>query len=100
MFTGTYLHCKEVPKEAIFERKIAEGLKLRKESLAEIKSKEENINNELFNYQFSDYRNPSSMYKKVRRTKNAEINQDKVDLIKKVLVNYKKSLIINPKIIT
>ena len=40
------------------------------------------------------------MYKKVRRTKNAEINQDKVDLIKKVLVNYKKSLIINPKIIT
>ena len=50
MFTGTYLHYKEVPKEAIFERKIAERLKLRKESLAEIKSKEENINNELFNY--------------------------------------------------
>ena len=50
MFTGTYLHCKEVPKEAIFERKIAGRLKLRKESLAEIKSKEENINNELFNY--------------------------------------------------
>ena len=30
IFTGTYLHYKDVPKETIFERSIAERIKLRK----------------------------------------------------------------------
>ena len=37
IFNGAYLHYREVPKETIFERTIAERLKLRKERLAEIK---------------------------------------------------------------
>ena len=30
IFTGTYLHYKDVPKETIFEKSIAERIKLRK----------------------------------------------------------------------
>ena len=97
IFTSAYLHYKEVPKETMSERSIAERLKLRKERLTEIKRKEENINNQLFNYYFSVYRNPSSMYEKLSEAKNAEINQDKVDLIKKVLSKLQKVVDYAPK---
>ena len=39
IFTGTYLHYKDVPKETIFDKGIAERTKLRKERLSEIKKK-------------------------------------------------------------
>ena len=91
------MHYKEVPKETMSERSIVERLKLRKERLTEIKRKEENINNQLFNYYFSVYRNPSSMYEKLSEAKNAEINQDKVDLIKKVLSKLQKVVDYAPK---
>ena len=48
IFTGTYLHYKYVPKETMFERSIAERIKLRKRGLHEIKGTEQNINNELY----------------------------------------------------
>ena len=48
VFTGAYLHYKNVSKETMFERSIAERTKLRRGRLDEIKRKEQNINNELF----------------------------------------------------
>ena len=65
IFTGVYLHYKNVPKETMFERSIAERIKLRRERLDEIKRKEQNINNELFKEYFTDYQSPSNMYKKL-----------------------------------
>ena len=51
----------------------------------------------MFNYYFSVYRNPSSMYEKLSETKNAEIHQDKVDLIKKVLSKLQRVVDYAPK---
>ena len=65
IFTGAYLHYKRVPKETMFERSIAERTKLSRGRLDEVKRKEQNINDELFNAYFTDYQNPSSMYKKL-----------------------------------
>ena len=48
IFTGAYLHFKDVPKETMFGRKIAERIKLRKGRVDEIKVKEQNLNNKLF----------------------------------------------------
>ena len=45
IFTGTYLHYRELPKKTIFGRNIAEGVKLRKQRLDIINKKTENINN-------------------------------------------------------
>ena len=67
IFTGMYLHYKNVSKEAMFKRSIAERIKLRKERFDEIKRKEQNINNELFKASFTDYQSPSSMNKKIKR---------------------------------
>ena len=39
IFTGIYLYYKNVSKEAMFERRIAERIKLRKESLMKLKEK-------------------------------------------------------------
>ena len=39
VFTGTYLHYKDVSKETIFERSIAERVKLRRGRFDEIKRK-------------------------------------------------------------
>ena len=55
IFSGSYLHYKNVLKETILERSIAERTKLRRGKLDEIKSKEQNINNELFKEYFTDY---------------------------------------------
>ena len=49
----------------MFERSIAERTKLSRGRLDEVKRKEQNINDELFNAYFTDYQNPSSMYKKL-----------------------------------
>ena len=51
------------------EESIAERTKLRREGIAEIKRKEENINNLVFKYYFSKYQNPSDKYKKICETK-------------------------------
>ena len=83
IFTGDYLHYKNVPKETIFERTTAERTKLRRGTSDEIERKEQNINNELFNAYFTDYQYPSSMYKKLSETKGA-VNEFRVDSIKKV----------------
>ena len=49
IFTDLYWHySKDVPKETMFERSIAERIKLRKKGLHEIKGTEQNINNELY----------------------------------------------------
>ena len=72
IFTGTYLHYKDVPKETMFEGSIAERIKSRKGRLDEIERKEQNINNELFKEYFIDYQSPSNMYKKLGETENAE----------------------------
>ena len=87
IFIGLYLHYKDVPQEKMFERSIAERIKLRKERFVEIKRKEQNINSELFKVYFTDYQSPSSMYKKLSETENTEINKARADLIKKVLIN-------------
>ena len=48
IFTGLYFHYKNVPEETMFERSIAERIKLRRGRSDEIERKEQNINNELF----------------------------------------------------
>ena len=65
IFTGAYLHYEEVPKETIFERNIAERVKLRRQRLDIIKKKKENISNELLNYYFT-YLNPNIMLERLR----------------------------------
>ena len=92
IFTGTYLHYKYVPKETMFERSIAERIKLRKERFDEIKTKEQNINNELFEAYFIDYQIPGSMYKKSSETKNAKIDKTRVSFIEKVLTKLKSPI--------
>ena len=46
IFTGAYEHYKNVPKETMFERSIAERTKLRRGKSDEIERKEQKINNE------------------------------------------------------
>ena len=84
IFTGTYLHYKNVPEETMLERSIAERTKLSRGCLDEIKIKEQNISNELFKKYFTNYQSPSNMYKKLSETK-AALNEVRVDSIKKVL---------------
>ena len=73
----------------MFERSIAERIKLRRGRLDEIKRKEQNINHELFNAYFTGYQNPSSMYKKLSETED-EVNEARVDSIKKVFSKLKR----------
>ena len=96
IFTGAYLHYKNVPKETMFERSIAERTKLRRERLDEIKRKEQNINNELFKEYFTDYQSPSNMYKKLSETEGA-VNEVRVDSIKKVLSKLQRIMDYVPK---
>ena len=81
IFTGAYLHCKDVPKETMFVRSIAERIKSRKGRLDEIKGKEQNINSKLFKEYVTDYQSPSNIYRKSIERENAEINKIKVDFI-------------------
>ena len=75
------------------EESIAGRIKLRKERIAEIEGEEKNINNELFKKYFTNYRSPSDMYKKLRKTEGTR-NENQVYLIKEVLnkIEWKKSL--------
>ena len=75
IFTSTYLHCKNVPKETMFERNIAEKTILRRGRSDEIGRKEQKINNELFKAYFTDYQNPSSMHKNLSEAKGT-VNED------------------------
>ena len=97
IFTGAYFHYKDVPKETLFERSIAERIRLRRERLDEIKRKEKNINNLLFKEYFTDYQSPSNMHKKLSDTENVEINKTKVDIIKKILSKLQKTVDNVPK---
>ena len=90
IFTGAYLDFKDVPKETVSERSIAERTKLRRERLVEIKRKEQNIKNELFKTYFTEYQCPSNMYKKLSKAKDA-VNEVRVDSIKAVLNKLKKN---------
>ena len=77
----------------MFERSIAERIKLKKERLDELKKKEEqNINNELLKKYFTDYQSPSNIYKKLSETGNAEINKIKVDFIKEILSKLQRTV--------
>ena len=94
IFTGTYFHYKDVPKEKLFERTIAERTKL-KGKFDEIKRKEQNINSELFKAYFTDYQSPSNMYKKLSKWKDT-VNDVWVDFIKKVLSKSKRVIEYTP----
>ena len=84
IFTANYLHYKNVPKETIFARSMAERTQLRRRRLDEIERKEQKINNKLFNEYFTDYESPSNIYRKISEKKDAA-NEVWVDFIKKVL---------------
>ena len=88
IFSVAYLQYKNVPKETMFERSIAERTKLRRRS-NEIERKEQNINNEFFKAYFTDYQSPSNMYKKLSETKSA-VNEVRADSIKKVVSKLKR----------
>ena len=95
IFTGAYLHYKNVPKETMFERNIAERTQLRRRS-DKIERQEQNINNELFKGYFTDYQSPSNMYKELNKTKDT-VNEVRVDSIKKVLSILKRIIEYAPK---
>ena len=97
IFTSVYFNYKDVPKETMFERSIAEKIKLRKGRLDEIKGKEQNINKKLFKEYFTNYQSPSNIYEKLIETENAEINQTKVDFIKNILSKLLKTADYVPK---
>ena len=96
VFTGTYLHYNDIPKEAMFERSIAERTKLKKGRYDEIKTTEQNIKNELFKSQFTDYQSPSNMYRKLIQT-NDTVNEVRVNSFKKVLSELKRITEYTPK---
>ena len=68
IFTGTYLHYRQVTKKAIVETNIVENVKSKRVRIVKIEEEEENIHYKLFNEYFINYRNPSDMYKKFRNT--------------------------------
>ena len=97
IFTGSYLHYKDVPKETMFERSITERIKSRKGRLDEIERKKQNIKNELFKEYFTDYQIPSNVYKNSIEIENAETNKTKVDFIKKIISKLQKTVDYVPK---
>ena len=74
------------PKESIAKR-----VQLRRTKIAEIEGEEKKINNKLFKEYFTNYQNPSDMYKKLREA-GGEKNENQVCLIKKVLNRTKKAI--------
>ena len=81
ILTSAYLHYKNVPKETMFERSMAERTKLRRGRFDEIERSEQNINNKLFKVYLTDYQSPSNMYKELSKTKGS-MNEVRVDSIK------------------
>ena len=87
IFTGTYLHYKDVSEETKFERSITDRVKWRRQKMDIINKKKENINNELFNNYF-DYLNPDTMFRRLRDSSD-EKNKDMVESINKKLTKMK-----------
>ena len=76
------LHQKLIKKsEPKTEESIAKRVKLKNKKIAEIKKEEKNINNEFFNYYFTNHQNPSDMYKKLCETKGKR-NENQIYSIK------------------
>ena len=96
IFTGLYLHYKNVPKETMFETIIADRIKLRRERLDEIKRKEQKISNKLFKIFFTNYQSPSNKYQKLSKADGA-VNKVWVDSIKKVLSKLQRIVDYVPK---
>ena len=81
IFTDTYFHHKDVPKNwKNSERSIAERIRLRKGRSDVIKIKEQNINNDLCNAYFTNFRSPSNMSQNLSKTKDA-VNEVQVELL-------------------
>ena len=89
IFTGNYLHYKELPKETEFERSTADRVKLRRQKLDIIIKNKEKIDNELFNHYF-DYLNPDITIKRLKNA-NDERNKDMVESINEKLNKMKKN---------
>ena len=70
-------------------KKVLQKEENKKKRTSKIKIKEKNISNGLFREYVTNYRNPSDMYEELRETKGA-VNENRVDLIKKVLAKMKK----------
>ena len=71
------------------EESIARRIKLRRERIVETEGAEKNINNKLFKNYFTNYRNPSDIYKNLREAEGSR-NENRVYLIKEVLNRMKK----------
>ena len=84
IFDGASFHYKELPKETMLERTIAEKSKLRRGEIAEIEGKDKNINHKLFKEYFTNYQSPSDMYIKLRETEGTR-NENRTCLMKEVL---------------
>ena len=79
--------------EPKLEKSIAERVKSKNEKIAEIKKKEENINNLTFKSYFANYLSPSDVYKKLRYTKGKK-KENQVYLIEEIL-NWLKETVKN-----
>ena len=95
IFTGTYLHYKDVSEETKFERNIADRVKSRRQNLGIINKKTENINNELFDHYF-DYLNATIILKRLRHASDVR-NKDLVESMNKKLTNMKNIIKNVPK---
>ena len=87
LFDGVYFHYKDAPKKTDYEKSIAERAKLRRQRLDEVKKREENINNKLFNYYFK-YSSPGNMISRLSDAKG-ELNKEQVYFINKQLIKIK-----------
>ena len=93
VFTGSYLHYKNVPSES--EESIAERTKLRRrQSSDEIVNKERMIDPESFRKYF-EYSSPSDMYNNLNKAIGSEENKTQVNAIKdklaKLIKEFKSS---------
>ena len=80
-----------------YEKIIAERAKLRRQRLDEVKKREENINNKMFNYDFK-YSSPSNIVSRLSNAKG-ELNKKQVYFINKQLTKIKNIVKNVPKII-
>ena len=88
IFTGNYSYYKELPKETIFERSIADRIKSRKERFNIISTNKKNIRNYFFKEYFN-YSSPDTMIKKLKNAGD-EKNKNMIKLINKNLNKMKK----------
>ena len=95
VFDGVYFHYKTASKKTEYEKSIAETAKLRRQRLDEVKKREENINNKLFNYYFK-YSIPSNMISRLSDAKG-ELNKEQVYFINKQLTKIKNIVKNMPK---